>query len=66
VIQVLGNPSGNHESLVESIYENCQGALWIGTRQALSRLNLETGQGTRYHPSEPEIAPNVISIIEDR
>jgi hypothetical protein len=61
----LGNPSGNREAFIESLYEDQEGTLWIGTRQALSRLNLETGQGTRYHPAEPAIAPDVISVVED-
>ena len=62
----LGNPNSSGEPFVSAIYEDRRGTLWIGTRQALSRLNLETGQCTRYHPSEPGVAPDVISLGEDR
>jgi ligand-binding sensor domain-containing protein/signal transduction histidine kinase len=62
----LGNPNSNAEPFISAIYEDRRGALWVGTREALSRLDLETGQYTRYHPSEPGIEPYVVSIGEDR
>ena len=64
-----GDPNSLSGDYVNTIYEDRDGALWIGTTTGLNRLDRATGRVTRYqHDSkDPSSLSNdaVFSILED-
>jgi PAS domain S-box-containing protein len=52
--------------MVNSIYEDRQGTLWIGSIDALYRVNRTTGQYTVLRPAGPGVSPRPTTILEDR
>jgi ligand-binding sensor domain-containing protein/signal transduction histidine kinase len=59
-------PGTTIEPFVSALYEDEQGILWIGTPEALNRLDRKTGQITAYRVGGPEVGTDVMSIREDR
>lgn len=54
------------EPFVGAIYEDTRGALWVGTSEALSRIDRKNGTYTSYRTSGPRVGSDVITIREDR
>jgi ligand-binding sensor domain-containing protein len=51
---------------VGAIYEDSQGILWVGTPEALNRIDRKAGRITSYRHGGPETGTDVITICEDR
>jgi ligand-binding sensor domain-containing protein/signal transduction histidine kinase len=64
VIHSLGGHGGG-ESLVNSIYQDRRGILWIGSTSGLVRLDPQSGVSTFFRTAERGASAGVISIIED-
>jgi ligand-binding sensor domain-containing protein len=61
------NPNPNTKSpFVGAIYEDRQGILWVGTPEALNRIDRKSGSFTPYRNGGPGTGTDVISIFEDR
>jgi hypothetical protein len=60
----LGNSRNKGETFVAPIYEDRQETLWMGTREALSRIDRKAGQYTSYRTAEPGVGSDVISIAK--
>ncbi len=55
------------EPFVGAIYEDLQGILWIGTPEALNRIDRSTGHNTPYRRTDkPAANTDVIAIREDQ
>src|SRR5260370_41865978 len=52
--------------MVNSIYEDRQGILWIASIDTLNRVDRNTGQYTFYRTVGPGVRPRPTSIIGDR
>jgi signal transduction histidine kinase/ligand-binding sensor domain-containing protein len=59
-------PGTTSEPFVGALYEDRQGILWIGTPDALVRVDRKAGHVTAYRLGEPEVGTDVTSIREDR
>jgi ligand-binding sensor domain-containing protein/signal transduction histidine kinase len=59
-------PGSTIEPFVGALYEDRQGILWIGTPEALNRLDRKTGRVTSYRIGGPEVGSDVVAIREDR
>jgi len=59
-------PGSALEPFVGALYEDLHGILWIGTPEALIRLDRKTGRITAYKTGGPEVGTDVVSICEDR
>jgi signal transduction histidine kinase/ligand-binding sensor domain-containing protein len=57
---------GFGEPFVGAIYQDREGILWIGTHEALNRIDRNANKYTPYHIGEPGEGTDVISICEDR
>ena len=65
--RLLHNPSSTTDPFVGAIYEDRQGVLWVGTPEALNRIDRETGHYTSYRRTAgPAASTDVITIREDR
>ena len=51
--------------MVNAIYEDREGFLWIGTTGALNRLDRKTGRYEHFSLGEDGVASDVLSIVED-
>jgi signal transduction histidine kinase/streptogramin lyase len=62
-----GNPNGKVERFVGALYGDRQGVLWLGTPDALNRIDRKAGRFTSYHlAAGPASVTDVITIREDR
>jgi PAS domain S-box-containing protein len=61
-----GNPNSTSGTMVNGIYEDRQGILWIAAIDALNRVDRKTGQYTFYRTAGPRVSPRPTSVIEDR
>src|SRR5260370_28828083 len=61
-----GNPNSMSGTMVNSIYEDRQGILWIASIDTLNRVDRNTGQYTFYRTVGPGVRPRPTSIIGDR
>ena len=59
-------PMASARALVNVVYEDRRGMLWLGTGGALQRIDRRTGQSARYEPAGRGIETEVLTIIEDR
>ena len=55
-------PKLRHIDLVQAIYEDQYGVIWVGTSSGLNRLDLATGDFTSF----TQKGVNILSIFEDR
>jgi ligand-binding sensor domain-containing protein/signal transduction histidine kinase len=61
------SPHPNSDNpFVGAIYEDKQGILWVGTPEALNRIDRKAGRITSYRHGGPEAGTDVIAISEDR
>ena len=60
-----GKPNAFGESLVTSIHEDHQGALWVGTGGAFTRIDRRTGRHTSYPLPGKGFNNDAIAITED-
>jgi signal transduction histidine kinase/ligand-binding sensor domain-containing protein len=58
-------PGTTIEPFVGALYEDHEGILWIGTPEALNRLDRKTGHVTAYRAGGPGLGTDVMSIRED-
>jgi ligand-binding sensor domain-containing protein len=61
-----GNPNSLRGSMVNSIYQDHQGTLWIGSIDALYRIDRNSGKYTVLWPGGPGVSPRPTTIVEDR
>ena len=54
------------QGYVESIYEDRQGVLWMGTSEGLNRIDRKAGRYTSHRFPRPGVFINAITIREDR
>jgi ligand-binding sensor domain-containing protein len=59
-------PGSSIEPFVGALYEDRQGILWVGTPEALLRLDRNTGRVTAYRTGGPGVGTDAISLREDR
>jgi len=52
--------------MVNGIYEDREGILWISAINALNRVDRKTGQYTFYLTAVPGFSPRPTAIVEDR
>ena len=65
-IPYLASSEGTADPFVGAIYEDPQGILWIGTPNALNRIDRKTGHYTSYHRAGgPALTTDVIAIRDD-
>jgi ligand-binding sensor domain-containing protein len=65
--RLVHSPHPNSKNpFVGSIYEDSQGILWVGTPEALNRIDRKAGRITSYRHGGPETDTDVIAICEDR
>jgi len=65
--RLIHNSNPNTKSpFVGAIYEDRQGILWVGTPEALNRIDRKAGSIISYPHGGPEIGTDVITICEDR
>lgn len=63
----LTSSEGSAEPFVGAIYEDRRGILWIGTPEALNRIDRKAGHYTSYRRrGGPAVRTDVITICEDR
>jgi ligand-binding sensor domain-containing protein len=63
----LRSSDGTAEPFVGAVYEDRQGILWIGTPEALNRIDRKAGHYTSYRRTTgPAASTDVITIGEDR
>jgi ligand-binding sensor domain-containing protein/signal transduction histidine kinase len=63
----LRSSDGTAEPFVGAVYEDRQGILWIGTPEALNRIDRKAGHYTSYNRTAgPAASTDAITIVEDR
>jgi PAS domain S-box-containing protein len=60
------NPNSLSGTMVNGIYEDREGILWISAINALNRVDRKTGQYTFYLTAVSGVSPRPTAIIEDR
>jgi ligand-binding sensor domain-containing protein/serine phosphatase RsbU (regulator of sigma subunit) len=62
-----GDPESLSDNIVQSIFEDHSGILWVGTNNGLNRFNAETEKFTIYNIKSPENLShnNIRAIFED-
>jgi ligand-binding sensor domain-containing protein len=65
--KLVHSPHPNNDNpFVGAIYGDSQGILWVGTQEALNRIDRKTGRITSYRHGGPEAGTDVVAICEDR
>jgi ligand-binding sensor domain-containing protein/signal transduction histidine kinase len=54
------------EKMVNAIYEDSEGFLWIGTVASLTRIDRTSGKEISYRPPESGLNNDLVAITEDR
>ena len=60
------NPDNLGESLVNAIYEDYRGILWVGAAGVLIRIDRSTGKNISYRPPNLGFNDQIVDIVGDR